>query len=193
MMCINQCEKPLTIGFCRANKNRNVIPVSEDTDQSSPSVSDWLPLSVSFLAETHFDDLKGRRFLPLFKYSRVWFQCETRTPDPPPPCQRWPCQQRLECTETFMLDYFYFKEFPSLFSSYIISDATLCKFVAMNHWLIEIKSLYVGLYGLYRTVLNLDDGNICVFAFQVKKKKKRKTPYGVDDTRERTKERKVIN
>lgn len=84
MMCINQCEKPLTIGFCRANKNRNVIPVSEDTDQSSPSVSDWLPLSVSFLAETHFDDLRGRRFLPLFKYSRVWFQCETRNTPPPP-------------------------------------------------------------------------------------------------------------
>lgn len=169
MMCINQCEKPLTIGFCRANKNRNVIPVSEDTDQSSPSVSDWLPLSVSFLAETHFDDLKGRRFLPLFKYSRVWFQCETRTPSPS--CQRWPCQQRLECTETFMQDYFYFKEFPSLFSSYIISDATLCKFMAMNHWLIEIKSLYVDLYGLYRAVLNLGDRDICVFAFRIKKKR----------------------
>lgn len=71
MMCINQCEKPLTIGLCQANGNKNVIPVSVDADQSSPSVSHWLPLSVSFLAETHFDNLKGRLFLPLFKYFRV--------------------------------------------------------------------------------------------------------------------------
>lgn len=80
MMCINQCEKPLTIGFCQANKNGNVIPVRVDADQSSPTVSNRLPFSVFFLADTHFDDLKGRLFLPLFKYFRVWFQCETLTP-----------------------------------------------------------------------------------------------------------------
>lgn len=39
MVRINQCEKPVTIGFCQANKNRNVIPVRVDADQSSPSVS----------------------------------------------------------------------------------------------------------------------------------------------------------
>lgn len=33
----------------------------------------------------------------------------------PPSRQRWPCQRRRECTETFMLDYFYFKEFPPFF------------------------------------------------------------------------------
>lgn len=69
MLCINQCEKPVTIGFCQANKNRNVIPVRVDTDQSSPSVSHWLVFSVSLLTETHFDDLKGR--LCFFHYSNI--------------------------------------------------------------------------------------------------------------------------
>lgn len=170
MMCINQCEKPLTIGFCRANKNRNVIAVSEDTDQSSPSVSDWLPLCLILGRNSlwRFERKKVSSIIQIFQsLISVW---DSNTPTPSS-CQRWPCQQRLECTETFMLDYFYFKEFPSLFSSYIISDATLCKFMAMNHWLIEIKSLYVDLYGLYRTILNLDDGNICVFAFHVKRER----------------------
>lgn len=68
-MCINQCEKPITIAFCQANKNRNVIPVRVDTDQSSSSVSHWRAFSVSLLAETHFDDLKGR--LCFFHYSNI--------------------------------------------------------------------------------------------------------------------------
>lgn len=68
-MCINQCEEPVTIGFCQANKNRNVIPVRVDTDQSSPSVSQWLALPVSPLTETHFDDLKGS--LCFFHYSNI--------------------------------------------------------------------------------------------------------------------------
>lgn len=79
IMCINQCEKLLTIDSCQASKNRNVIPVRLYTDQSSRSVSHGLPFSVS-LAEIHFDDLKGRLFLPLFKYFRVWFHWETWTP-----------------------------------------------------------------------------------------------------------------
>lgn len=69
MMCIKQCEKPVTIGFCQANKNRNVIPVRVDTDQSSLSVFYWLAFSVSFLTETHFDNLKGR--LCFFHYSNI--------------------------------------------------------------------------------------------------------------------------
>lgn len=69
MVRINQCEKPVTIGFCQANKNRNVIPVRVDADQSSPSVSHWLDFSVSHLTETLFDDVKGR--LCFFHYSNI--------------------------------------------------------------------------------------------------------------------------
>ena len=69
MMCISQCEKPVTIGFCQANKNRNVTPVSVDTDQSSPSVFQSLVFSVSLLTETPFDNLK--RGLCVFHYSDI--------------------------------------------------------------------------------------------------------------------------
>lgn len=113
MMCIKRREELLTIGFCQANKNRNVIPVSEDTDQSSPpsSLTGCLSLSRSW-QKPALTIWKGEGFLPLFKYPRVWFQCDSSTP---PSRQRWPCQRRRECTETFMLDYFYFKEFPPFF------------------------------------------------------------------------------
>lgn len=83
MMCIKRREEPLTIGFCQANKNRNVIPVSEDTDQSSPpsSLTGCLSLSRSW-QKPALTIWKGEGFLPLFKYPRVWFQCETPAPLP---------------------------------------------------------------------------------------------------------------
>lgn len=113
MMRINRREKLRTIGFCQANKNRNVSPVRVDTDQSSLSVSHWLAFSVSLLAETHFDNLKGR--LCFFHYSNISeFDISVR-PEHPLYVMWWPClheeNQHPECTETFMLGYFYFKEF----------------------------------------------------------------------------------
>lgn len=51
-------------------------------------------------------------------------------------------------TETFMLGYFYFKDFFPFFS-YFISDATLCKFIELNYSLIEIKSLNVDQHGFH--------------------------------------------
>lgn len=105
MMCINQCEKPVTIGFCQANKNGNVTPVREDTDQSSPSVSRRLALSVSLLTETLFDDLKGR--LCFFHYSNIpQFDISVRPRHPLMSAESLPAcgkkTQRPECTETFM-------------------------------------------------------------------------------------------
>lgn len=113
MMCIKRREEPLTIGFCQANKNRNVIAVSEDTDQSSPPSSLTGCLSLSRLAPTGFDDLKGRGVSSIIQISQSLIS--VRDSSTPPSRRRWPCQRRQECTETFMLDYFYFKEFPPFF------------------------------------------------------------------------------
>lgn len=117
MMCIKRRKEPLTIGFCQENKNRNVIPVSEATDQSSPPSSKPVSAKNQTVRGSQSETIwKEEGFLPLFKYPRVWFQCETPPPtSSPPPRQRWPCQRRRECTETFMLDYFDFKEFPHFF------------------------------------------------------------------------------
>lgn len=84
--------------------------------KSSPSVSHWLPLSVSLLAETHFDDLKGR--LCFFHYSNISeLDIRVRPGHPPPPNMSVVAlqNQRPEFTETFMLGYFYFKEFFPFF------------------------------------------------------------------------------
>lgn len=81
-------------------------------------------------------------------------------------CWQWLCpdvgSEFLECTETFMMEYFYFKEILSLFSSYYISDATLCKFMQVNNSLIEINSVKaVGQYGLYYLKLKINDTIHC--------------------------------
>lgn len=116
--------------------------------KSSPSVSHWLPLSVSLLAETHFDDLKGR--LCFFHYSNISeLDIRVRPGHPPPPNMSVVAlqNQRPEFTETFMLGYFYFKEFFPFFKKKkkkCISDATLCKFIRLNYSLIEIKAPSVG-------------------------------------------------
>lgn len=95
--------------------------------------------------------------------------------------------QRPECTETFMLDYFYLKEF-SLFS-YYISDATLCKFIWINYSLIEIKSLNIDQYGLYHTILNIYDSILCVCVFSILGK----CPCGVADIRENIKKWNIMS
>lgn len=83
MMCIKQREEQLTTGFCQANKNRNVIPVSEAADQSSPPLSPTGCLSLSpSWRRPALTIWKGEEFLPLFKYPRVWFQCEAPAPLP---------------------------------------------------------------------------------------------------------------
>lgn len=74
MMSITQWEKPVTMGFCQANKNGNVTAVRVDTDQSSPSVSGCLALSVSLLTETLIWWFERKTlFLPLLKQSRAWY------------------------------------------------------------------------------------------------------------------------
>ena len=105
LMCINQCEKPVTIGFCQANKNGNVTPVRVDTDQSSPSVSRCLPFSVSLLTETLFDDLKGR--LCFFHYSNIpELDISVRPRHPLMSVKSLPACGKPECTETFMRGLF---------------------------------------------------------------------------------------
>ncbi len=151
-MCINQCETLVTIAFCQANRNRNVIPVRVDTDQSSSSVSHWRASSVSLLAETHFDDLKGR--LCFFHYSNIsGLDISVRPQHPLMSAVALPAyveNQHPECIETFMLGYFYFKEFSFY---YYISDATLCKFIWLNYSLIEVKSQSIDQHGLQLTTL----------------------------------------
>lgn len=102
----------------------------------------WQKFTLTIWKEDHFFhysnisefDLTGRLKHPLY-------------------CRQWPCpdvgSERLEYTETFMLDYFYFKEILPLFSSYYISDATLCKFTQVNNSLIGINSVEIEPYGLY--------------------------------------------
>lgn len=74
-----------------------------------------LLFSVSLLTETHFDDLKGR--LCFFHYSNIWELDISDRPRHPfmsavtlPPFGN----QSSECPETFMLLFFYFKEYYSL-------------------------------------------------------------------------------
>ena len=162
MMCINQCEKPVTIGFCQANKNGNVTPVREDTDQSSPSVSRRLAFSVSLLTETLFDDLKGR--LCFFHYSNIpQFDISVRPRHPLMSAESLPaCGEKNTAPRMHWNIYAWVistsRNFPFY---YYISDATLCKFIWLNYSLIEIKSLSVDQHGLHRTTLNVR-GTSCV-------------------------------
>lgn len=74
--------------------------------------SHWLAFSVSLLTETHFDDLKGR--LCFFHYSNIWeLDISVRARPPLMSVVTLPAfgNQSSECTETFMLGFFYFKEF----------------------------------------------------------------------------------
>lgn len=140
-MCIKQCEKPLTIGFCQANKNRNVIPVRVDTDQSSPSVSHWLPSFHSWqkLTLTIWKEDSVSSIIQIFQsLILVWdpntpFMSRVALParEKPAPRKHWNIHAGL-----FLLQGFFFFLF-----SYYISDATLCKFIWLNYSLIEIKSL----------------------------------------------------
>lgn len=120
----------------------------------SARLSLWQPFSVWLLAEIHFDDLKGRPFLPLFKYFRVWFYWETQTPPflsamALPWCgKRAPRMHWNIYAGLFLLQ-------GDLFSSYYISDATLCKFMQVNNSLIEINSVKIQPYGLYHLKLKI--------------------------------------
>lgn len=100
-------------------------------------------LSVWLWAEIHFDDLKGKPFFPLFKYFRAWFSLgDSNTPFSR---QQWPCpdvgNQSLESTETFILDYFYFKEILPLFPLITVL-MQLCANFSINNSLIEINSVW---------------------------------------------------
>lgn len=139
MMCIKRRKEPLTIGFCQANKNRNVIPVSEATDQSSPpsSLTGCLSLSRSWQKQA-LTIWKGEGFLPLFKYPRVWFQCET--PAPLPHVSGGPASGAQNALKHLCWIISTSRNFPTFFPAPYKSDATACKFISMNHWLIEIRS-----------------------------------------------------
>lgn len=154
MLCINQCEKPVTIGFCQANKNRNVIPVRVDTDQSSPSVSHWLAFSVSLLTETHFDDLKGR--LCFFHYSNILVLDISVRPQTAlyvsgdSACMWKSSTQHALKHLCWVISTS--RNFPFY---YYISDATMCKFIWLNYSLIEIKSKHIDQHGRHYSTLNI--------------------------------------
>lgn len=122
------------------------------------SLSGCLSLSLSW-QKFIFDDLKGRPFLPLFKYFRVWFHWETQTPLHPfslsavalPWCGKWTPRMHWNIyVGLFLLQ----GEFAS-FSSYYISDATLCKFTQINNSLIEINPVKIEPYGPSRLLLKI--------------------------------------
>lgn len=138
MMCIKRRKEPLTIGFCQANKNINVIPVSEATDQSSPpsSLTGCLSLSRSW-QKPALTSWKEEGFLPLFKYPRVWFQCET--PATLPHVSGGPASGAENALKDLCWIISTSRNFHTFPPSPYISDATVCKFISMNHWLIEIR------------------------------------------------------
>lgn len=168
-MSINQCEKQLTIGFCQKGKNRNVIPVRVDADHGSRPVSHWHPFSVWLLAQIHFDDLKGRPFLPLFKYFRVWFYWETQTPPFLSAVALPWCGKRAPRMHWNIYAGYIFtsRRFCLFFSSYYISDATLRKFTQVNNSLIELNWIKVKIesYGLYNLKLKIYDTIHCELCF----------------------------
>lgn len=115
----------------------------------------WQKFTLTIWKEDHF-----------FHYSNISEFDFTGRLKHPLSCRQWPCpdvgSERLECTETFMLDIFLLQgDFVSFFSSYYISDATLRKFTQVNNSLIDLNSVKIESYGLCNLKLKIYDTIHC--------------------------------